>query len=104
MTISSESAPGVLSLTQTLAVEWAPKVRVNAVTPGIIATELAPMHYPDPEAVASTIPLKRMGAPGDVAEACLWLASPSASWVSGSNIVVHGGGERPAFLVAQEKK
>ena len=80
--------------------EWAPLVRVNAVTPGLIQTELSHLHYPDLAAVAATVPLGRMGEPRDVAEACLWLASDIASWVSGSNLVVDGGGERPPFLGA----
>jgi NAD(P)-dependent dehydrogenase (short-subunit alcohol dehydrogenase family) len=92
---------GLLNLTQTLAVEWAPKVRVNAVTAGLIRTELAGLHYGDEEgiaAVGATVPLGRMGEPDDVASACLYLASPLAAYVSGANIVVHGGGERPAYL------
>jgi NAD(P)-dependent dehydrogenase (short-subunit alcohol dehydrogenase family) len=94
---------GLLNLTQTLAVEWAPKVRVNAVTAGLIRTELAAMHYGDEEgiaAVGATVPLGRMGEPDDVASACLYLASPLAAYISGANIVVHGGGERPAYLSA----
>ncbi|MEY2453099.1 MAG: hypothetical protein QOD92_2673 [Acidimicrobiaceae bacterium] len=94
---------GLLNLTQTLAVEWAPKVRVNAVTAGLIRTELAGMHYGDEEgiaAVGATVPLGRMGDPSDVASACLYLASPLAAYISGANIVVHGGGERPAYLSA----
>ena len=51
-------------------------------------------------AVAATVPLGRIGNPADVAGACLFLASPLAAYVSGANLVVHGGGERPAFLDA----
>jgi NAD(P)-dependent dehydrogenase (short-subunit alcohol dehydrogenase family) len=94
---------GVLSLTQTLAVEWAPRVRVNAVTAGMIRTELAHLHYGDEAgvaAVAATVPLARMGEPRDVGDTCLYLASPLASYVSGANVLLHGGGERPAFLAA----
>jgi NAD(P)-dependent dehydrogenase (short-subunit alcohol dehydrogenase family) len=96
---------GLLNLTQTLAVEWAPKVRVNAVTAGLIRTELAGMWYGDEEAIAAvgaTVPLGHMGDPADVASACLFLASPRAAYISGANIVVHGGGERPAFLSAAQ--
>ncbi len=92
---------GVISLTRSLAVEWAPKVRVNAVSAGLIRTELAHLHYGDEssiQAVAATIPLRRMGEPGDVADACLFLASPLAGYISGENLVLHGGGEWPAFL------
>jgi NAD(P)-dependent dehydrogenase (short-subunit alcohol dehydrogenase family) len=59
------------------------------------------MHYGDEQdiaAVGATVPLGRMGKPSDVAGACLYLASPSAAYISGANIVVHGGGERPAYL------
>jgi NAD(P)-dependent dehydrogenase (short-subunit alcohol dehydrogenase family) len=94
---------GLLSLTQTLAVEWAPKVRVNAVTAGMIRTEQSHLYYGDEEglaAVAATVPLGRMGEPRDVGDVCLFLASPLASYVSGASVLMHGGGERPAFLAA----
>jgi NAD(P)-dependent dehydrogenase (short-subunit alcohol dehydrogenase family) len=94
---------GVLALTETLAVEWAPKVRVNAVTPGLIRTEQAHLFYGDEDGirrVEATIPLGRLGRPEDVGDACLFLASPLASYVSGANLVVHGGGERPAYIAA----
>jgi NAD(P)-dependent dehydrogenase (short-subunit alcohol dehydrogenase family) len=94
---------GLISLTQSLAVEWAPKVRINAVVAGIIRTEKAHLHYGDEAAmsrVARTIPLGRMGEPDDVADACLYLASASARYVSGACLTVHGGGEAPAFLGA----
>jgi NAD(P)-dependent dehydrogenase (short-subunit alcohol dehydrogenase family) len=94
---------GLVNLTQTLAVEWAPKVRVNAVVGGLIATEQAHLHYGDEAAirrVAATVPAGRLGTPGDVADACLYLSSPLAAFVSGAALTVHGGGERPAFLAA----
>jgi NAD(P)-dependent dehydrogenase (short-subunit alcohol dehydrogenase family) len=94
---------GLLSLTQTLAMEWAPKVRVNAVTAGMIETELASLFYGEGEArarVAATVPLGRLGTPRDVAGACLFLASPLAAYVTGASLLVHGGGERPPFLDA----
>jgi NAD(P)-dependent dehydrogenase (short-subunit alcohol dehydrogenase family) len=94
---------GLVNLTQSLAVEWAPKVRVNAIVGGPIRTELAPMHYGSEAgiaAVAATIPLGRMGAPEDIGDAVVFLASARARWVSGAALVIHGGGERPAFLDA----
>ena len=94
---------GLISLTQSLAVEFAPKVRVNAVVAGIIRTEKAHLHYGDDAAmarVAATVPLGRMGEPDDVADACLYLASPLARYVTGACLAVHGGGESPAFLRA----
>jgi NAD(P)-dependent dehydrogenase (short-subunit alcohol dehydrogenase family) len=94
---------GLINLTRTLAVEWAPKVRVNCVVAGMIATEAAEDHYGGAAglaAVAATVPMGRMGTPDDVAGACLFLASPLASYVSGAALEVHGGGEGPAFLAA----
>jgi NAD(P)-dependent dehydrogenase (short-subunit alcohol dehydrogenase family) len=94
---------GLLNLTATLAVDYAPRVRVNAVTAGLIVTEQAHLFYGDDEgiaAVGATVPLGRMGTPDDIAGVCLFLASPLAAYVSGANILVHGGGERPAFLDA----
>jgi NAD(P)-dependent dehydrogenase (short-subunit alcohol dehydrogenase family) len=91
---------GLLNLTTTLAVDFAPRVRVNAVTAGLIVTEQAHLFYGDEEgiaAVSATVPLGRMGTPDDIAGVCLFLASPLAAYVSGANILVHGGGERPAF-------
>jgi NAD(P)-dependent dehydrogenase (short-subunit alcohol dehydrogenase family) len=96
---------GLLNLTQTLAVDYAPKVRVNAVSAGLIRTEQSHLHYGDEAgiaAVGATVPLGRMGSPDDIASACLYLASPLAAYVSGANLTVHGGGERPAYLEAAE--
>jgi NAD(P)-dependent dehydrogenase (short-subunit alcohol dehydrogenase family) len=94
---------GLLNLTQSLAIEWAPKVRVNAVTPGLVLTEEARQHYGDDAGVASvnaTVPAGRMATPREIADACLLLASPLARYITGANLLVHGGGERPAFLAA----
>lgn len=94
---------GVLSLVQSLAVEWAPKVRVVAVTPGPVHTEQAALHFGDAEGVAAVargIPLQRLATPADIGAACVWLSSPQAAYVSGTHLVLHGGGERPAFLDA----
>ena len=94
---------GLLSLAASLAVEWAPRVRVVAATAGLIRTEQAHLHYGDEAGIASvgrTIPLGRMGEPEDVADACLFLASPLARYVSGTSLLAHGGGEAPAFLGA----
>ncbi len=94
---------GLVSLTQTLAVEWAPRVRVNAITAGMIRTELAQLHYGDEASISrisATVPLGRLGEPRDVGDVCLFLASSLSSYISGSNILMHGGGEKPAFLDA----
>lgn len=97
---------GLLNLTQTLAVEWAPKVRVNAVTAGLVRTEQAHLHYGDEEgiaAAAATVPLGRLAEPREIADVRVFLASPLASYVTGSHIAVHGGGERPAYLTAVQE-
>jgi len=94
---------GLLALTQSLAVEWAPRVRVNAVVAGMIRTEQSHLHYGDESgiaAVGATVPLGRMGEPQDVGDACLYLASPLSAYVSGASVLLHGGGEKPAFLGA----
>jgi NAD(P)-dependent dehydrogenase (short-subunit alcohol dehydrogenase family) len=95
---------GLHHLATTLAVEWAPKVRVNAIVAGPVATESASAaHFADAggtDAVASTVPLGRLGTPGDVADACLFLASPLAGYISGAALLLHGGGEWPAYLAA----
>ena len=94
---------GIDSLTQSLAVEWAPAVRVNSVVVGPVKTELAEMHYGDAEGVAAvdaTIPMGRMAEPADVGQAAAFLASPLAAYITGAELLVHGGGEKPAFLSA----
>ncbi len=96
---------GLLHATTSLAVEWAPGVRVNAVIAGMIRTEQSHLRYGDEAgiaAVASTVPLGRLGEPADVADACLLLASDRARYVSGAALTVHGGGEQPAFLAAAQ--
>lgn len=96
---------GLISLTSTLAIEWAPKVRVNAVSAGLVATDDSLDHYGGPHGlarVAETVPLGRFGEPAEVAAAVAFLASPLASYITGANLVLHGGGEWPAFLRAAE--
>lgn len=98
---------GLLNITQTLAVEWAPRVRVVAVTSGMIRTEKWELHYGGEGGgvvAGDTVPLGRLGEPRDVGEACVFLASPLASYVSGSSLLVHGGGEKPAYLEAVEEE
>lgn len=96
---------GLINLTTSLAMEWAPKVRLNCVSAGIVRTELFEDYYGGPQgaaAVAATVPLGRVAEPVDIANATVWLASDLASFVSGANLVVHGGGERLAFFEHQE--
>lgn len=94
---------GVESLTKTLAVEWAPKVRVNAVVVGMVLTEQAELFYGDSDsqaAVAATVPLGRLAQPDEIGWAAAFLASDAASYISGAALEVHGGGEPPPYLSA----
>lgn len=94
---------GVDSLTASLAVEWAPKVRVNAVVAGMVATEQAELFYGGSEsqaAVCATIPLGRLAQPAEIGWSAAFLASDAASYISGACLEVHGGGEPPPYLSA----
>ncbi|AMO59365.1 dehydrogenase of uncharacterised specificity, short-chain alcohol dehydrogenase like protein [Mycolicibacterium phlei] len=92
---------GVESLTSTLAVEWAPKVRVNSVVVGMVETEQADLFYGDAESIAAiceNVPLGRLAKPDDVGWAAAFLASDAAAYISGASLEVHGGGEPPHYL------
>ncbi len=95
---------GLDSLTASLAMEWAPKVRVNAIDVGLCRTEQTDDHYGDDasvDAIEQTIPLGRMARPEEVGNVVAFLASDLASYVSGATVACHGGGEIPAFLLVQ---
>ena len=87
---------GVVHLARSQAQAWAPKVRVNCVSAGLIETEQTEEWYGGPEGVArvaAVVPLGRMGTPADVADAVCFLASPRAAYITGANLIVDGGGE-----------
>ncbi len=92
---------GIESLTATLAVEWAPKVRVNSLVVGMVETEQSELFYGDAESIAAisaNVPLGRLATPADVGWAAAFLASDVASYISGASLEVHGGGEPPPYL------
>ena len=92
---------GLDSLTQTLAHEWGPSIRVLSVVVGLLRTEQAHLYYGDQagiEAVGRTLALGRLGDPSEVADVVLFCASPLASFMSGASVPVHGGGEVPSYL------
>ncbi|MFJ8232001.1 SDR family oxidoreductase [Streptomyces sp. NPDC094448] len=94
---------GLASLARSMAVEWAPEVRVNTLVVGMVGTERAALHYGGEQGVAAvgrTVPLGRLAEPADVGDAAVFLASDRAAYISGASLHVHGGGERPAFLAA----
>ena len=82
----------LLHLTRTVALELAPDVRVNALAPGLVKTDLArALWEPNEEAVAAHVPMRRLGEPDDIASAAVFLSSDAASWITGSTLVVDGG-------------
>ncbi len=94
---------GLANLGRTLAHEWGPAIRVVTVTVGMIVTDEAAAFYGDGgrrESIGGLLAAGRMGEPEDVADMCLVLASPLARWVTGTEVEVHGGDERPGYLDA----
>jgi 3-oxoacyl-[acyl-carrier protein] reductase len=89
----SASKAGIIALTKTAAKELATRnINVNAIAPGFISTEMTTKLSEDLKAkMLAQIPLARFGLPKDVAEACLFLASENASYITGQTIVVDGG-------------
>lgn len=97
---------GLLGLTRSLAAEWGPEIRVNAIVVGLTDTESEALPYGSAEArdaIAASLPARRMGRPSDIANAVVYLCSPMATYVSGATLEVHGGGERPIFLDLVER-
>lgn len=84
---------GVLMLTKSSAYELGPhEIRVNAVAPGLIWKEEIEDEWPEGvERWLKAAPLRRLGMPDDVADACLFLASPAARWITGASLLVDGG-------------
>lgn len=92
---------GLVSATQSLAMEWGPDIRVNAIVVGLVHNEAGHEHYGGEagfKKVADMLPLKRMAEPADIARSVLMLCSDDASYISGASLEVHGGGEVPVFL------
>lgn len=84
----------LIHLTQQLAAEMGPSVRVNCVAPGLIKTDFAKILWEGERGaeVAESYPMKRLGEPHDIAAAALFLASDQSTWITGQTIVVDGGG------------
>jgi 3-oxoacyl-[acyl-carrier protein] reductase len=86
------SKAALIHLTRQLAQELAPRVRVNAVAPALVKTDMArALWEPNEEAMARAHPLGRLGVPDDIASASLFLVSDASSWMTGETVVVDGG-------------
>jgi NAD(P)-dependent dehydrogenase (short-subunit alcohol dehydrogenase family) len=88
----SMSKGGLVGMTRAMALSLAPQVRVNAVAPGLIASEMS-LGIPDEirEKMIAAIPLDRMGTPDEIANTVWWLLTPLSSYITGEVIVVGGG-------------
>jgi NAD(P)-dependent dehydrogenase (short-subunit alcohol dehydrogenase family) len=93
---------GLLNVTKSLAMEWGPEIRVNALIVGLVHNEAGVLSTTVVrrafKRVADMLPLKRMASPQDVANAVLLMCSDRAAYISGANLEVDGGGEVPVFL------
>ena len=86
------SKAALINLTQQLAHEFAPKVRVNAIAPAVVKTKFAQALYEGREAeAAAAYPLARLGVPSDIGGAAAFLTSEQSDWVTGQTLVVDGG-------------
>ncbi|HET9258580.1 MAG TPA: SDR family oxidoreductase [Acidimicrobiia bacterium] len=85
------SKAGLIHMTRQLALDLAPKVRVNAVAPAVVKTKLAGALLADEDATARMHPLGRVGEPEDVARMIVFLASDVSSWMTGETVAVDGG-------------
>lgn len=85
------SKAGLIHMTRQLALELAPKIRVNAVAPAVVKTRLAGALLADEEATARMHPLERVGEPEDVARVIVFLSSDASSWMTGATVPVDGG-------------
>jgi 3-oxoacyl-[acyl-carrier protein] reductase len=83
---------GVLAFTKTIARELAPRIRVNAISPGTIDTPMVSRWLEDRPGYVETIPMRRLGTPQDVAKAAAFLCSNDAGYITGTTIHVNGGG------------
>ena len=87
------SKAALINLTQQLALELAPGIRVNAVAPAVISTRLAHALYEGREAaLAGGLPARPLGEPEDVAGPVAFLLSDDAAWITGHTLIIDGGG------------
>lgn len=94
----SASKAAMINWSQCLALELAPKIRVNCVCPGIVDTPIHPFHHQDAEEKAKSLaalsrmqPMGRIGTPDEIAPAIVFLATPKSSWTTGAVLSIDGG-------------
>ncbi|WP_405735180.1 SDR family oxidoreductase [Streptomyces sp. NBC_01537] len=93
------SKAAMVNLTQQLAAEMAPGIRVNAIAPAVVKTKFAAALYEGREAeAAAAYPLKRLGVPEDIGGAAAFLLSDAAAWITGQTLVIDGGMFLNAFV------
>ncbi len=93
--VYSACKAGIVGLTKSLAVELAPNIRVNCISPGCIDTKMLSAYNPeDIKYARSQVPLARLGTPADIANTAYFLASDDSAYITGENIVVSGGALR----------
>lgn len=81
----------LLHLTRSMALEMAPRVRVNAVAPGLVRSDFTSAYFEGGNDPGEGIPLARAGEPEDIASAALFLLSNQSSWITGDTLIVDGG-------------
>jgi NAD(P)-dependent dehydrogenase (short-subunit alcohol dehydrogenase family) len=92
MGLYNATKAALIHVTKQLALELSPRVRVNAICPGVVRTRLAEALWKDNEDVVSaSTALGRIGEPADVAAAVAFLVSDQASWITGETMVIDGG-------------
>lgn len=90
--VYNSTKAALIHLTKQLANELAPSVRVNAVLPGLVKTDMARSLWEEnEEAIAAHVPARRLGEPEDIANAAAFLCSDAASWITGTTLAVDGG-------------
>ena len=100
------SKAAIIGFTKSVALELGSRnIRCNAISPGFIETEMTDaLDEQQVQEWRNQIPLKRGGTPEDIANACIFLSSANSSWITGTAMEVHGGGESPVYLNSAKPK
>jgi NAD(P)-dependent dehydrogenase (short-subunit alcohol dehydrogenase family) len=92
LTVYNGTKAALIHLTRSLAAEMSPGVRVNAIAPGLVKTDMARVLWePNEAALGKRTPLGRLGEPSDIANAAVFLCSDAASWITGVTLAIDGG-------------